>query len=55
MKSIQLHTPALDNAGTRRDAGDVVAVGTGKTQIDAERARALVDNGGATDKVGAAK
>ena len=42
MKSIQLHTAALDNAGTRRDAGDIVGIGNGKEQIAADRARDLV-------------
>lgn len=49
MKSIQLHTAALDNAGTRRDAGDIVGIGNGKEQIAADRARDLVANNSAAD------
>lgn len=55
MKSIQLYTAALDNGGVRREAGAVLTVGNGKTQIDADRAKALVDGTSATDKVEAEK
>lgn len=47
MKAIQLHAPALDNGGTRRDAGETINVGKGGDRIDADRAKALVDSGGA--------
>lgn len=47
MKAILLHTAALDNGGTRHEAGDTLAIGDDKSQIDAERAQALVDSGSA--------
>jgi hypothetical protein len=49
MKAIQLHTAAVDNGGTRRDAPAVLTIGDGAEHIDAKRAKALVDNGGAVD------
>lgn len=55
MKAIQLHTAAVDNGGTRRDAPDVLTVGKEADHIDAGRAKALVDNGGAVDATPAEK
>lgn len=55
MKKIQLYTAALDNGGARHDAGAVLSVGNGKTQIEPERAKAMVDNSSAVEKKGAAK
>lgn len=54
MKSIQLHTAVVDNGGTRRDAGDVVAIGSGKTQISAERGAELLSGGMAAEVKGEA-
>ena len=42
MKSIQLHTAAVDNGGSRREAGDVVEIGKRADQIDADRAKDMV-------------
>lgn len=47
MKKISLNGPAARNNGDFADAGDIVEVGGGKTQIDAERAKQLVDRGAA--------
>ncbi|WP_164488855.1 hypothetical protein [Sphingobium sp. LF-16] len=47
MKAIQLHTAERDNEGVRQEAGEILVVGNGKKQIDADRAKTLVDNGGA--------
>lgn len=55
MKSITLHTAELDNGGKRREAGDTIIVGKGKDQIDADRAKALIANGGAANEAEAAK
>lgn len=55
MKKIQLYTAALDNGGARHDAGAVLSVGNGKTQIDPERAKALVENGSAAEPKDPAK
>lgn len=55
MKAIQLHTAAVDNSGARRDAPDVLTIGKEGDQIDAVRAKALVDNGGAVDATPAEK
>lgn len=55
MKAVQLHTAAVDNGGTRRDAPKVLTVGKEADQIDAVRAKALVDNGGAVDATPAEK
>ena len=55
MKNIQLYTAALDNGGARRDAGVMLSVGNGKTQIDADRAKELTDNGGAVEQKDAPK
>src|SRR5688572_20561075 len=41
MKKITLHTAAVDNGGTRREAGESVGVGNGETQISEERAKQL--------------
>lgn len=49
MKAIELYTAAVDNGGTRRDAPKVLTVGKEADQIDAVRAKALVDSGGAVD------
>lgn len=42
MKSIELNTAAVDNAGRRVEAGVTVVVGTRPNQIDADRAKELV-------------
>lgn len=42
MKAIQLNTPAADNAGTRRDAGEKLAVGEQAGEITLDRAQLLV-------------
>lgn len=49
MKSIQLYTAALDNAGTRREAGDILTIGAGKTQIESKRAAELVESRSAAE------
>lgn len=53
MKYIVLHTAALDNGGTRCEAGTVMAIGKARNQIDADRAQALVANGGAAEEAAA--
>lgn len=55
MKAIKLHTAAVDNGGTRRDAPDILTVGPDKDQIDAVRAKALVDRSAAIDATPAEK
>lgn len=58
MKSIELNTAAVDNAGRRIEAGDRIAVGTRPNQIDADRAKDLVARASATavrEKKAAAK
>jgi hypothetical protein len=55
MKAIQLHTAAVDNSGARRDAPDVLIIGKEADQIDATRAKALVDSSGAVDATPAEK
>lgn len=45
MKKITLNGPSHRNSGDFVDAGTTVEVGGGKTQIDADRAQALVDRG----------
>ena len=47
MKAIILHTAAPTNAGARLPAGATVAVGGKPDQIDADRVKALVADGGA--------
>lgn len=47
MKSITLHTACASNAGTRIAAGADVTVGSQPDQIDAARAKALVEGGSA--------
>lgn len=42
MKSIELNTAAVDNAGRRIEAGVTVVVGIRPNQIDADRAKELV-------------
>lgn len=42
MKSIQLNTAAVDNAGRRIEAGVTVFVGPRANQIDADRAKDMV-------------
>lgn len=49
MKAIQLYTAAVDNGGNRRDAADTLTVGKGDDQIDAARAKDLVDRQQAVD------
>ncbi len=49
MKAIILHTPAIDNAGARRDAGETVTVGEGERDITPEFAKALVDASSAVE------
>lgn len=44
MSTIHLHSPATSNAGAFLDAGTDVAIGNGKTQIDADRANELVNS-----------
>ena len=48
MKKITLNGPALRNNGDFADAGTELDVGGGKLEIDAKRAKELVDRGGAT-------
>lgn len=55
MKSITLHTAELDNGGTRREAGVSIGVGKAKDQIDIDRAKALIANGGAVEEAVATK
>lgn len=43
MKSIELYTAVVDNGGTRRDAGETVAIGDAGDQISNDRATDLVD------------
>lgn len=45
MKSITLHTAALDNSGIRHDGGATVDVGKADHQISADRAAELVATG----------
>ena len=45
MREIVLHTATLDNDGQRRQAGETVKVGDGKTAIDKDRAVSLVERG----------
>lgn len=45
MKSIILHTAAVDNDGRRRDPGEGVPVGADGGAIAADRAAALVADG----------
>ena len=49
MKAIILHTPAIDNAGARRDAGETVTIGEGEREITPEFAKALVDASSAVE------
>lgn len=42
MKSIELNTAAVDNAGRRIEAGVTVVVGARPNQIDADRAKDMV-------------
>lgn len=55
MKAIKLHTAAVDNGGTRRDAPDVLTIGPEKDQVDMVRAKALVALGSAVDATPAEK
>jgi peptidyl-tRNA hydrolase len=49
MKAIVLHTAVADNGGTRREAGERLALGEGPAEIDPDRAEALVAAGSARD------
>lgn len=49
MKAIVLHTAAIDNGGTRRDAGETLTVGDSADQITAEFAKALIDASSAVE------
>lgn len=49
MKAIILNTARVDNGGARRDAGEKVAIGEGKTQINLDAAKALVRDALAED------
>jgi hypothetical protein len=49
MKAVRLHTAAVDNGGARRDAPEVLTVGKEADQIDAARAKDLVDRRAAVD------
>lgn len=49
MKAITLHTAAIDNAGTRRDAGETLAIGEADDEIAIEAAKALVDAASAVE------
>lgn len=49
MKSIQLHTAAVDNGGHHRDAGEIVAVGDSDRQIVSKKAREILARGGAVE------
>ena len=55
MKLIHLNTPAADNGGTRRDAGENLAVGEGTGEIALSLAAALVAAGSASDVLPKAK
>lgn len=48
MKTIELNTAAVDNAGRRIEAGARPSVGTRPGQIDVDRATALVARAGAS-------
>lgn len=48
MKSIQLNTAVVDNAGRRIEAGTRIAVGPKANQIAADRAKELVARASAT-------
>lgn len=47
MQSIILHTPAPDNGGARRDAGETLAIGSKPGEIARETAQALLASGSA--------
>lgn len=49
MTTILLNTPAADNGGTRRDAGEKLTVGNDAGEIAPDRAAALVAAGSAAD------
>jgi hypothetical protein len=49
VKAIRLNTPAADNGGARRDAGDKLTVGGDAGEIALTRAAALIAAGSATD------
>ncbi|MDZ7894179.1 MAG: hypothetical protein U5M50_03975 [Sphingobium sp.] len=49
MKSIELYGAALDNIGVRREAGEIVAVGTEDEFIDPARAAELIAIGTAVE------
>lgn len=49
MKAILLNTPAVDNSGARRDAGEKVSIGEAAGEILPDVAQALVAASSATD------
>ena len=49
MKSIELYGAVLDNIGMRREAGEIVAVGTADNAIHPDRARDIVAIGTAVE------
>jgi hypothetical protein len=49
MKAILLQTPALDNGGARRDAGEQLTIGEEAGEITLDRAEALVNVMSAVD------
>ncbi|VWX56715.1 hypothetical protein [Sphingorhabdus sp. 109] len=49
MKEIQIYTAAVDNTGVRQESGTLLKVGSGKTEIPAARAKAMVDAGTAVE------
>lgn len=53
MKRIILTGPSVRNGGAYVDAGETVEVGGGKTQIADDRAKELLDRGGALTETAA--
>jgi hypothetical protein len=55
MKAILLNTPAIDNGGARRDAGETLTIGEEAGDIVLDRAEALVAASSAVDETPAEK
>jgi hypothetical protein len=55
MKSIELYTASVNNAGRRVDAGATVTIGDEPEQISGARAQDLVDRGGAVAEAAPAR
>lgn len=55
MKKITLYRASASNAGLFIDAGNTIEIGDGDDQISADRAKDLLDTGGADSATAAAK